>query len=228
VRRPLAAMAALRIVVVSPHSDDGVFSLGAFMSARARAGDVVELLTVFALDPCSDAVAGYWDRLGGYRTEGEAARARWEEDRQACAILGVMPRWLPFGAAEYDRHGDDKDVLNAVCQAVGDADMVFVPGSPLLHPDHAWLALLLLDGLPPERIAHYAEEPYTWATRGAPPFSRVSIGLRDRLAKWRAVRAYRSQLPLLGMQNSLRRGAHRLALRAERVAWPKDPERLPQ
>jgi LmbE family N-acetylglucosaminyl deacetylase len=206
-----------RIVVVSPHSDDGVLSLGAFMASRARVGDAVELLTVLALDPDSAAESGGWDRRGGFRTEGEAARARREEDRHACAILGATPRWLPFGSVDYERHGSESTVLEAVREAVDGADVVLVPGSPLTHPDHAWLASVL-EALPQERVARYAEEPYTWREGGS-PFTRVSAPRRDRLAKWRAIRAYRSQLSLLDIRG-LRRGAHRLAWRAERISWP--------
>nr|MBA3401482.1 PIG-L family deacetylase [Actinomycetota bacterium] len=77
-----------RIVVVSPHSDDGVLSLGAAMASWARRGAQVELLTVFALDPSSDAPAGGWDGRAGFSTEGEAAVGRRAEDTAACAILG--------------------------------------------------------------------------------------------------------------------------------------------
>ena len=64
------------IVVVSPHSDDGVLSLGASMTRWARSGRGVKLLTVLALDPGSDAPTEGWDRRAGFMTEGEAARAR--------------------------------------------------------------------------------------------------------------------------------------------------------
>jgi hypothetical protein len=53
-------------------------------------------------------------------------------------------------------------------------------------------------------------------------FERVPARARERLAKWRAVRCYRSQLPLLGMRGSLRRGPHRYALAAEWIAWVPD------
>ena len=82
-------------------------------------GRQVELLTVFALDPESNAPTGGWDRRAGFLTEGDAARARREEDRVACAILGVTPRWLPFGSVDFDRHGDDAEVWDAVRDAVG-------------------------------------------------------------------------------------------------------------
>ena len=208
------------IVVVSPHSDDGVLSLGAAMARWARAGARVELLTVLALDPTSLEPTRGWDQRAGFTSEGEAARARREEDGRACALLGVTPRWLPYGSVDFDRHGDDDEIWDAMWRSLENAGVVLIPGSPLTHPDHAWLSSLLTRRLPPERVALYAEQPYT-ARAGGAPFARAPTRLQDRLAKWRAIRAYRSQLPLLGMTQDLRRGPLRLALADERVAWPQ-------
>ena len=47
-------------------------------------------------------------------------------------------------------------------------------------------------------------------------------GCDDRIAKWRAIRRYASQLPLLAMRRSLRRGAHRYAATPEWIAWGPD------
>jgi LmbE family N-acetylglucosaminyl deacetylase len=206
-------------VVVSPHSDDGVLSLGASMARWARAGRDVELLTILALDPVSDAPTEGWDRRAGFMTEGEAARARREEDRVACAALGVTPRWLPFGSVDYERHGDDEAVWQAAQAALDGARVVLVPGTPLEHPDHAWLHDLLVARLLATSTALYAEQPYT-RRAGGTPFEPAPLGTRDRLAKWRALRCYRSQLPLLGMRRGLRRGPLRLAWADERIAWP--------
>lgn len=224
-----------RIVVVSPHLDDGVLSLGAAMAGWSRAGSKVELLTVLGCDPGSEAPAGGWDRRGGYGTEGDSARGRREEDRHACAVLGVTPVWLPFGSVDYERHGDAHDVRAAVARAVDGADAALVPGFPLTHPDHDWLVRTLVEGrFGWKRIGLYVEQPYAsradgrrpeapeWlaaALGGTPSFSPLRASPRDRLAKWRAIREYRSQLLLLGMRGSLRRGPHVLALNAEWVAW---------
>jgi LmbE family N-acetylglucosaminyl deacetylase len=218
-----------RIVVVSPHLDDGVLSLGAAIAAWARVGARVEVLTVLACDAESTAPAGGWDRRGGFATEGEAARARRDEDRRACSLLGATARWLPFGNVDYERHGSDEEVRAAVVEAFEGADAVLVPGFPLTQPDHRWLAeLLLADGMP-ARLGLYAEQPY--ASRLGRPleppawlpdelrFERLRAGARARLAKWRAIRCYRSQLPLLGMRRSIHRGPHVLAWQPEAVAW---------
>jgi hypothetical protein len=210
------------IVVVSTHLDDGVLSLGAGMSAWAQAGARVELLTALACDPDSTASAGGWDSRAGHATEGESARARREEDRRACARLGVAPRWLPFGSVDYERHGSDDDVGNAVAGVVQGADEVLLPGFPLAHPDHAWLARVLgARELGALRTGIYIEHPYSGRVGGDPGESYRSLGAgqRHRLAKWRAIREYRSQLPLLGLSRGLTRGPLAVALAGEAVAW---------
>ena len=218
---------------MSPHLDDGVLSLGAAMAAWRRGGATVVLLTVLACDPGSSSPAGGWDRRGGFATEGESALARREEDRRACAILGATPVWLAFGSVDYDRHGDEEAVRAAVLDAIGGADAVLLPGFPLTHPDHDWLARTLVGGPATGRVGLYAEQPYARRAGGgprvpgwleealgrSPSFARLNASRRDRLAKWRAIRAYRSQLPLLGMRRSVRRGPHVLAWETESVAW---------
>jgi LmbE family N-acetylglucosaminyl deacetylase len=223
-----------RVVVLSPHLDDGVLSLGAAMAAWARAGAHVELLTVLGCDPASPAPAGGWDQRAGFATEGESALARREEDRRAAEVLEVTPVWLPFGSVDYERHGDEAAVRDAVAQAVEGAEAALVPGYPLSHPDHAWLVRTLGTGrLGCHRLGLYAEQPYTRRDAGGPcvpgwldealggplAFGAVRTGVRDRLAKWRAIRCYRSQLPLLAMHRSLRRGPHVLTAATEYVAW---------
>ena len=129
---------------MSPHFDDGVLSLGASIASWCRAGATVLLLTVFGCDPDSTAPSGGWDRRGGFGTEGESARARREEDRLACAVLGATSVPLPFGSVDYERHGEDGDVRAAVAPAVEGADLVLLPGFPLSHPDHDWLVRTLV------------------------------------------------------------------------------------
>lgn len=229
-----------RVVVVSPHLDDGVLSLGAAMASWARQGARVELLTIFACDPASEAQTRGWDARAGFGTEGKAARARREEDQRACAIVGAVPVWLPFGSVDYERHGDEEAVRAAVESALDNADAVLLPGSPLSHPDHEWLVRALVGRVPFRSLGLYAEQPYAHRAASEPKttvwledalgttirFEHVAAGRRDRLAKWRAIRKYRSQLPLLGMRRSLRSGPHSV-LWGETVAWVGDRGRAP-
>ena len=224
-----------RIVVVSPHLDDGVLSLGASIASWSRAGAAVDLLTVLACDPDSERARGGWDRRGGFATEGESARGRREEDRRACAVLGARPVWLPFGSVDYERHGTDEDVrrpsrppstARAWCSSRASRSAIRTTNGSRASSRPCWT-----DDAP--RL--YAEQPYTrrtgvdpevppWVSEnfGARTFAPVAAGPRDRAAKWRAIRCYRSQLPLLGMHRSLRRGPLPSAFAPEWVAWGAD------
>ena len=204
-----------QVVIVSPHADDAVLSLGAAVAHATSGGAVIRVLTVLAGDPESTAPASDWDRRCGFTSEGESARARRVEDRAACGIVGAVVDWLPYGYGGYERGATDDDVWRAVSDACGEADTVLLPGFPLKHPDHVWLTeLLLRRGLPPARVGLYVEQPYAFKQRlRTGPALRepltqiledvdwrgIPVPAGKRVVKWKAVRAYRSQLRPLNL-----------------------------
>ena len=209
-----------RVVVISPHLDDAVLSLGAGISWAARHEADVTVLTVLAGDPASTEPAGAWDRRAGFASAGEAARVRRLEDERACELLRAQPVWLPFSDHQYGRGGTDDEIRAAVLEAVAGAH-VLLPGFPLAHDDHAWLHRLLDGAFPADRVELYAEQPYAaWSEESRPAGWRpVRAGPIDWQRKLRACRAYRSQLSLLGggvlaaiLRHELRAGGESLAL----------------
>lgn len=152
---------APRIVVLSPHLDDAALSLGAMIERASRLGSEVTVLTVFSGDPASNEPAASWDRACGFATVGEAARARREEDRRACAIMGASPSWLSFPYEDPQGVRSAEGIWSAVTARLAGADLVLTPGFPLQHPDHVWLTQLVLErmsiGIP---VALYVEQPY--------------------------------------------------------------------
>ena len=150
-----------RIVVVSPHLDDAVLSLGAAIARASRSGADVRILTVLAGVPDSERPAGPWDAASGFSTEGEAATRRREEDSRACEIVGATPVWLPFSDVENRDDIDEEAVWRAIDEHVADRDLVLSPGFPLRHPDHVLLTALILRRLETDRkLALYVEQPY--------------------------------------------------------------------
>jgi LmbE family N-acetylglucosaminyl deacetylase len=232
-----------RVVVVSPHLDDAVMSLGATIAQSVQAGVTLEVLTVFGGDPSSEEPASSWDNGSGFSTEGQATSARREEDREACVVLGAEPRWLTFGAEPYGRHGSEDEIWAAVVAATRDADCVFLPGYPLVHRDHAELTQLLLRrGMDCRRIALYAEQPYSFYQRRIPltstlapaldgvlsgslAWTRLGSNRAHRRTKMQAVRAYQSQLRQLGLGyfRRLRMLGHEAAQGGEAIAWLSTP-----
>jgi LmbE family N-acetylglucosaminyl deacetylase len=217
------------VVVVSPHLDDAVLSLASTMTSLTRRGRAVTVVTVFAGDAGSAKPAGGWDRRGGFATEGDAATTRRSEDAEACALVGANPAWLPFSEADYREDAPDDDAITgALLRVLRDADAVFVPGFPLVNPDHAYVARLVLarkEEIP--RIALYAEQPYRYLSRGAQPRPRIALGplegcaitgrwikkgrrLGGTVEKRRAILAYRSQISLLGFERDGYRKLNRM------------------
>jgi len=190
------------------------------------------VVTVFAGNPESATPAGRWDARAGFATEGAAARARRDEDRHACEVVGAQPIWLPFGDSQYDGGRDPDDVWSHVARALDGIDAVLVPGRPLIHPDHLWLARLARDRLVQAAVGVYAELPYDrWASarkrrqapRSAPEVDAEWVNplrsARYRLVKWKASSEYSSQLPWLGRGFRFRRALVESRLGSERIAW---------
>jgi LmbE family N-acetylglucosaminyl deacetylase/SAM-dependent methyltransferase len=227
------------LAVISTHLDDAVFSVGGGIAALARRGIEVRVITVLAGDPTSNDPAGPWDSATGFRTAGEGARARREEDRRACRILGANPIWLPYRDEQYDRAGSDDEIADDLRTHLVGIDTVLVPGFPLLNQDHAWLSRLFSSiELPGMHLGLYAEQPY-FLGQGPPrllgqvepldPEPRwvpLSTGEIDRQAKAAARRAYRSQLVRLAQEYrcdwaelETRMAATELALGGELIIW---------
>lgn len=237
----MSTSAVGRLVVVSPHLDDAVLSVGAFIGYRSAQGAEVVVLTVFAGDPESALPASNWDGLAGFATEGEAARERRREDAAACATLGAHHHWLAFPDWPYADGRDERAVLSAIEAAVDEDDDVLVPGFPLLHPDHRYVSECALRGnLRCRSLGLYVEQPYRYRVRrlqkeplldgsiaqllGAPPvWQPQPVDTPARRLKRHAVQAYASQLPLLDLgrrYGRLRRMLDHEARRGgELVAW---------
>ena len=232
-----------RLVVISPHLDDAVLSLGATLAHAVESGAKVEVLTVFAYAPGSDAPTDEWDRKSGFATEGEASQQRRIEDRSACSILGVVPRWFDFSAHPYDRRASMQEVVSAVLAVTAEADTVLIPGYPLEHADHAALThALLSSGLGCRTLGLYAEQPYSFDLRATPrgpvaampaahngngtlTWHRARANGRHRQLKLRAVKQYKSQLSQLGLRQLGHLRLHRMLwhearLGGETIAWP--------
>jgi hypothetical protein len=130
-------------------------------------------------------------------------------------LLGASAVWLPFDDEHGTPAGPD-EVSNSLENAVGDADLVLIPGFPLDHKDHLRLAVTVLERpWPGSRFALYAEQPYA-AVQGAPPsvpselsrlvpgepeWCALEVGRAARLRKARAWRAYRSQFRHFGYRS---------------------------
>jgi LmbE family N-acetylglucosaminyl deacetylase len=241
VTRPADALSRGPVLALSPHVDDAVFSVGAALAQAARAGARVTVLTVLAGDPAATGPSGPWDARAGFADAGAASRGRREEDRAACALIGATPVWLPFWDAQYGRAADD-EIWAALAGPTGEADVVLVPGFPLINEDHAWLTELVLARAAPDTpVLAYVEQPYaTWYRHDRARVERLREAVlpggatvdwepvrsapRAWLAKQRAALSYRSQLGAMARPLArvpLRVGLYELARGGERLGRVK-------
>jgi LmbE family N-acetylglucosaminyl deacetylase len=160
-------------IILSPHFDDAVFSLGGFI---ATAPEHMIVVTVFAGTPV-ESIGGRWDRWSGFKTGAEAMRARSLENEAALAILKVPSSGilnLDFLDRQYrPREAPAAGLRSAVAETVrqivsrrrGPVN-VFSPASAW-HPDHrlvtdAVLELWQAGELPDADVFLYQDQPYAY------------------------------------------------------------------
>lgn len=196
-----------RMLLVSPHLDDGVFAYGELL---ARHPGAVVLTVCAALPPDFSGVTD-WDLACGFSSSRAAHDARLAEDDAALKRLQATPRRLDFADAQYGRPADPGRVAHALLAAVRThaPDTVLLPLG-LYHGDHLRAheaALLALRDEAVRRVLAYEDVPY----RALPGVvqQRLAQLLQARMqatplwtagdagaaeAKRRAVECYASQL----------------------------------
>jgi LmbE family N-acetylglucosaminyl deacetylase len=151
------------VVVLSPHLDDAVLSLGASIASSTRHGATIRVVTVFGNDPATTRLPSSWDLRCGFTSASESARGRRSEDLAACERIGATPVWLAYPDVDYDEGRDADRIGAAIDEAIAGADAVLVPGSPLVHPDHRQLTEIALARRPRGmRFGLFAEQPYVF------------------------------------------------------------------
>ncbi|WP_034410396.1 PIG-L deacetylase family protein [Derxia gummosa] len=205
-----------RLLVVSPHFDDGVFGAGLLMAARPGAC----LLTVFGGTPGDGALLTEWDAHSGFTGAADAMAARQIEDRAAAALLGAEPRPLDFLDAQYGAPPREATIAAAIARVIDADPAIRLIAFPLglFHADHRRVreaCLGLLDGWPGLDWLAYEDALYrridgavqdTLAELGArglallPVWPLATSALAGALARKRvAARAYRSQIGALAL-----------------------------
>ncbi|MCH2488188.1 MAG: PIG-L family deacetylase, partial [Erythrobacter sp.] len=86
-----------RVLAISPHLDDAVFSAGGTLAEHAMAGDEVTVLTCFTgnvPEPTGFALACQLDK--GLAPDIDYMALRRDEDHDACAKIGATALHWPF------------------------------------------------------------------------------------------------------------------------------------
>lgn len=167
----------MKAVVLSPHLDDAVMSVGATINSLRRRGAEVVLLTAFAGDPKRNDLVSYWDAKRDASSKAHAQAMRRDENFAATEVLKIESVSLPFDDFSYIARRDPDEIWGALEPHLADADLVLTPGWPLVHPDHRYLSTLLVQRPFSGEVLYYQELPY-----GAEPVQVVKRVLRGRRA----------------------------------------------
>jgi LmbE family N-acetylglucosaminyl deacetylase len=122
-----------KLLVISPHLDDAVFSCGELIAQNA--GSLVA--TVFCGVPLQENALTEWDAASGFLNASEAMSQRRQEDYSALHLLSAVPLWLDFYDSQYNIRLSSSALAAALSEAVQQhhPDTVLFPAG-LFHSDH--------------------------------------------------------------------------------------------
>ncbi len=96
----------MRWIYISPHLDDAVLSAGGWIYDQTRAGQRVEIWTVFCGAPVGDELsdfARYLHQLWGMSSARQILKMRRAEDKNAASLLGAKVKHFDFLDCIYRR-----------------------------------------------------------------------------------------------------------------------------
>lgn len=175
------------ILVLSPHFDDAVLSMGQVLAGRP---DVV-VATVCSAVPPDEGMLTSYDESCGFRSAREAVGVRTVEDARALNVLHAYPTRLGFVDHQYrDGPLDETALTEAIWTLAAAIEGVSVVVAPLglAHPDHYAVA---------RAAAAAARDVELWCYEDLPARVLWPEEVPDRLESWR-VQGYKPELGFMG------------------------------
>jgi len=139
------------VIILSPHFDDAVLSLGGFLSGNQSETRVD---TFFSGKPSQD-LHTKWDRISGFRDSNEALPLRALENKKALGELGAEIKNYDYPDFQYRPKGRDgsveksmeKDIGSIISKYPAAKISIYGPadfGTKITHPDHEILHQALI------------------------------------------------------------------------------------
>jgi LmbE family N-acetylglucosaminyl deacetylase len=160
-------------IILSPHFDDAVFSLGGLIATAPERAIVV---TVFAGTP-ADGSTGRWDRRSGFKTATDAMPTRALENEAALGVLGATlsaivnldfldRQYQPDRGPVVGLRSAIAETLRQIVRDRGGPVNVLAPAS-VWHPDHRLVADAIIElwragELPDADVLLYQDQPYAY------------------------------------------------------------------
>lgn len=150
------------LVIISPHFDDAIFSVGGKLSQIARP---VKTITICGGMPSDPTALSSWDKRCGFLSGIEASTKRKIEDSKACQKIKADSTHLFFTDFPYSGTKSSSMISKELEKNISDAQEIWAPLGIGNHADHiasrnAALELASKKSIP---IALYADAPYASA-----------------------------------------------------------------
>jgi LmbE family N-acetylglucosaminyl deacetylase len=215
----------MRLIYLSPHLDDAVFSAGGWIYEQTQAGIPVEIWTIMCGDPRVTEYSPFARELHlrwGFSSAEETVRVRREEDQTAASIVGAATCHFDFLDCIYrrDQNGDWLYTAISVPPHAADADYparIAEAIAARLQPDDALVCQLALGSHVDHVLVRQAAEllgrplryvvdvPYWFYKpdelegKSAGMMESVLRITEPGLERWiEAALSYKSQFPVLG------------------------------
>ncbi len=131
------------IIILSPHLDDAVLSLGGFMATRKHQ---LLIATFFTHRPAK-IVHTYWDRISGFSNSDKAMFSRIKENRKALAYFNAIIKNYDYPDFQYRKENQDEKMKNEIIKSIQFLINTYkkrelflygpgIFGLKITHPDH--------------------------------------------------------------------------------------------
>ena len=202
-----------RVLAISPHLDDAVFSAGGTLAQHAEAGDDVTVLTCFTGNverPSGFALACQLDK--GLSPDVDYMALRRAEDLAACNAIGTRPVHLPFLEASHRNYNDaaslfagrlpeDEPLVVRITSVLAeyieriDPSRIYGPLGVGDHVDHHLVRDAILAATGSTAVVWWEDFPYAMKdTAPREGVVRRALDPDSAAAKLRAVLCYETQL----------------------------------
>ncbi|MEN9621588.1 MAG: hypothetical protein RLZZ67_22 [Candidatus Parcubacteria bacterium] len=131
------------MIILSPHFDDAVLSLGGFIASQ---NDPMVVATIFGGNP-KEIFYTEWDRLSGFTDSNKALQNRVSENEGALALLGASINNYQYFDGQYRTLDESKEIqvnmvqdIEALIEKYRDKEIsIYAPGgfeADRIHVDH--------------------------------------------------------------------------------------------
>ncbi len=148
-------------VVLSPHFDDGIFSLYSILANDKLSRS---LITIFSGLP-ENKKNSLWDFLCTGKSSVKTMKIRIQENENVSNLLGFKTLNLGFLDKQYKKSNDPADIKNKILQYIDKSDsVIYAPiamSSLYRHADHILIRNIAIDLFSEGfRVIFYADIPY--------------------------------------------------------------------